>query len=172
MLPPRPPLFGRPRHGLLHHHRNRVTAERPCTVSARDGLELGGGHGRGGAKLLPQFHIPLWILTGNVLVFLAAAYQPLDGMPTRVRREVTPPIPNTRVTISIHASYQAQSLLARSVWYKQPNTTPCTSSDRLWLAWAWPLGLVALGRIPNRPILAILAICSLPHTQSVPSAGC
>jgi hypothetical protein len=57
------------------------------------------------------FHIPLWILTGDVLVFLAAAYQPLDGMPTRVRREVTPPIPNTRVTISIHASYQAQSLL-------------------------------------------------------------
>jgi hypothetical protein len=59
------------------------------------------------------FHIPLWILTGDVLVFLAAAYQPLDGMPTRVRREVTPPIPNTRVIISIHASYQAQSLLGQ-----------------------------------------------------------
>ena len=59
------------------------------------------------------FHVLLWMLASDVLVFLAAAYQPLDGMPTRVRREVTPPIPDTRVTISIHASYQTQSLLGQ-----------------------------------------------------------
>jgi hypothetical protein len=51
------------------------------------------------------FHVPLWMLAG--------AYQPLGGMPTRVRREVTPPIPDMRVTISVHASHQTQSLLGQ-----------------------------------------------------------
>jgi hypothetical protein len=40
-----------------------------------------------------------------LLVFLAATYQLFDGLPTRERREVKPPISYTRVTISIHASF-------------------------------------------------------------------
>jgi hypothetical protein len=65
------------------------------------------------------FHVPLWMLVG--------AYQPLGGMPIRVRREVMPPI-------HIHPCL-LPNIISIGPGYRQPNTTSCTSSNRLWLAY-------------------------------------
>ena len=59
------------------------------------------------------FHVLLWMLASDVLVFLAAAYQLLNEMPTRERGEVTLPYFRCKMTISIYTSHQTQSLLGQ-----------------------------------------------------------